>query len=63
MSSSASLRLIALLVGVCGAAATLLMSRAAAKRLNLPILGTLRSFAVAGVPPEIMVRARLIVAL
>jgi acetyl-CoA acyltransferase 1 len=30
------------------------MSRATAKRLNLPILGTLRSFAVAGVPPQIM---------
>ena len=37
-----------------GAAATLLASRAAAERLGLPILGTIRSFAVAGVPPEVM---------
>ena len=37
-----------------GAAATLLMSRAAAARLGMPILGTLRSFAVAGVPPQVM---------
>lgn len=37
-----------------GAAATLLMSRATARRLGLKHIGVLRSFAVAGVPPEIM---------
>ena len=37
-----------------GAAATLLMKRETAQRLGLKILGSLRSFAVAGVPPEIM---------
>jgi len=37
-----------------GAAAALLMTRGRAKKLGLPILGVFRSFAVAGVPPEIM---------
>jgi len=37
-----------------GAAATLLMTRAKAKALGLPVLGVFRSFAVTGVPPEIM---------
>eukprot|EP00455_Lapot_gusevi_P004823 TRINITY_DN1199_c0_g1_i3.p1 TRINITY_DN1199_c0_g1~~TRINITY_DN1199_c0_g1_i3.p1 ORF type:complete len:426 (+),score=210.44 TRINITY_DN1199_c0_g1_i3:73-1350(+) len=37
-----------------GAAASLLMTRAMAEKLNLPILGVFRSFAVAGVPPDVM---------
>ncbi|KAF0690312.1 Aste57867_18293 [Aphanomyces stellatus] len=37
-----------------GAAACLVMTRAAAEKLGLPILGTFVSYAVAGVPPEIM---------
>ncbi len=37
-----------------GAAATLLMTRAKAKSLGLPIIGVFRSFAVTGVPPEVM---------
>jgi len=37
-----------------GAAATLLMRRSVAEKLKLPILGVFRSFAVSGVPPEIM---------
>jgi acetyl-CoA acyltransferase 1 len=37
-----------------GAAATLLMKRSLARKLNLPILGVFRSFAAVGVPPEIM---------
>ncbi len=36
-----------------GAAATLLMTRAMAQKLKLPVLGVFRSFAVAGVPPEV----------
>ncbi|MCB9796496.1 MAG: thiolase family protein [Alphaproteobacteria bacterium] len=37
-----------------GAAATLIMSRAKAEELGLEPLGVLRSYAVVGVPPEIM---------
>ncbi|CAK4267652.1 hypothetical protein LEN26_007894 [Aphanomyces euteiches] len=37
-----------------GAAAVLVMTRQAAEKLGLPILGTFVSYAVAGVPPEIM---------
>lgn len=37
-----------------GAAAVLAARRKVAKRLGLPILGTFRSYAVVGVPPEIM---------
>ena len=37
-----------------GAAATLLMTRATAARLGLQPLGVWRSYAVAGVPPEVM---------
>uniref|UniRef100_A0A8C6RA78 3-ketoacyl-CoA thiolase B, peroxisomal n=1 Tax=Nannospalax galili TaxID=1026970 RepID=A0A8C6RA78_NANGA len=37
-----------------GAAAVLLARRSKAKELGLPILGVLRSFAVVGVPPDIM---------
>jgi len=37
-----------------GAAATLIMERSVAEKLGLPILGVLRSYQVAGVPPEIM---------
>ncbi|MES2640336.1 MAG: thiolase family protein [Myxococcota bacterium] len=37
-----------------GAAATIIMAREVAERLGLPILGVLRSYQVAGVPPEIM---------
>jgi acetyl-CoA acyltransferase len=37
-----------------GAAATLIMAREVAEKLGLPILGVLRSYQVAGVPPEIM---------
>jgi len=37
-----------------GAAAVLAMKRSTAKKLGLPILGTFRSYAVAGVPPSIM---------
>lgn len=37
-----------------GASAVLLASRAEAQRRGLPILGTLRSFAVAGVDPAVM---------
>ncbi len=37
-----------------GAAASVLMSRARAEELGLPILGTLRMYSVVGVPPEIM---------
>ena len=37
-----------------GAAATLVMERSRAEALGLPILGILRSYQVAGVPPEIM---------
>jgi acetyl-CoA acyltransferase len=37
-----------------GAAATLIMAREVAEQLGLPILGVLRSYQVAGVPPEIM---------
>ncbi|OQR92766.1 3-ketoacyl-CoA thiolase A [Achlya hypogyna] len=37
-----------------GAAACLVMTRAMAEKLQLPILGSFVSYAVAGVPPEIM---------
>jgi acetyl-CoA acyltransferase 1 len=37
-----------------GAAASLIMTRAMAQKLGLPILGVFRSFAVSGVPPEVM---------
>ncbi|KAL4222905.1 3-ketoacyl-CoA thiolase [Mactra antiquata] len=37
-----------------GAAAVLVASRAEAERRGLPILGTLRGFAVTGVPPDVM---------
>lgn len=37
-----------------GAAAVLVASRAEAERRRLPILGTLRSLAVTGVPPDVM---------
>jgi len=37
-----------------GAAGVLLMSRKKANELNLPIMGIFRSYAVTGVPPEIM---------
>ena len=37
-----------------GAAAILLARRSKAEQLGLPILGVLRSYAVVGVPPDIM---------
>lgn len=37
-----------------GAAAVLLMRRSLARKLRVPILGIMRSFAVVGVPPDIM---------
>lgn len=37
-----------------GAAAVLLARRSYARKNNLPILGVFRSYAVVGVPPEIM---------
>ena len=37
-----------------GAAAVLMARRSYAKKHNLPILGTFRSFAVVGVPPSLM---------
>lgn len=37
-----------------GAAAVLLARRSKAEELGLPILGVLRSYAVVGVPPDIM---------
>ena len=37
-----------------GAAAILLARRSKAEELGLPILGVLRSYAVVGVPPDIM---------
>ena len=37
-----------------GAAAALLMTRAKAHKLHLPIMGVFRSFAVVGVPPKLM---------
>jgi len=37
-----------------GAAAVLVARRSAAKKLGLPVLGTLRGYAVVGVPPAIM---------
>jgi len=37
-----------------GAAACLIMRRSAAAKLNLPIMGVFRSYAVAGVPPDVM---------
>ena len=37
-----------------GAAAVLLASRSAARRYGLPVLGVMRSFAVVGVPPDVM---------
>lgn len=37
-----------------GAAAVLLARRAKAEELGLPILGVLRSYAVVGVPPDVM---------
>lgn len=37
-----------------GAAALLLARRSKAEELGLPILGVLRSYAVVGVPPDIM---------
>lgn len=37
-----------------GAAAVLLAKRSRATQLGLPILGVLRSFAVVGVPPDVM---------
>jgi len=37
-----------------GAAAVLAMRRSVAKKLGLPIMGTFRSFAVVGVPPDVM---------
>ena len=37
-----------------GAAATLIMSRAKAEALGLPILGVMRMYTVVGVPPDIM---------
>ncbi|CAH1788613.1 unnamed protein product [Owenia fusiformis] len=37
-----------------GAAAVLLATRSAARRQNLPVLGVLRSYAVVGVPPDVM---------
>ena len=37
-----------------GAAAVILCNRAEAERRGLPILGTLRGFAVKGCPPDIM---------
>lgn len=37
-----------------GAAAVILARRSFAKKNNLPIIGVFRSFAVAGVPPEVM---------
>ncbi|XP_013388669.1 3-ketoacyl-CoA thiolase A, peroxisomal [Lingula anatina] len=37
-----------------GAAAVLLARRSAAKKLGLPVFGVIRSFAVVGVPPDVM---------
>lgn len=37
-----------------GAAAVLLARRSKAEELGLPILGVLRSYAVVGVPPDVM---------
>lgn len=37
-----------------GAAAVLLAKRSAALRHNLPVLGVIRSYAVVGVPPDVM---------
>ena len=37
-----------------GAAAVVLARRSVAKRLGMPILGVFRSFAVVGVPPDVM---------
>ncbi len=37
-----------------GAAATIIMSRAKAEELGLPVLGVLKSYQVVGVPPDIM---------
>lgn len=37
-----------------GAAAVLMMKRSTAKKLNMPILGKFLSFAVVGVPPDVM---------
>lgn len=37
-----------------GAAALLLAKRSKAAQLGLPVLGVLRSFAVVGVPPDVM---------
>lgn len=37
-----------------GAAAVLLARRSAAAQLGLPVLGVLKSYAVVGVPPEVM---------
>lgn len=37
-----------------GAAAVILARRSAARQHGLPVLGTLRSFALAGVPPDVM---------
>lgn len=37
-----------------GAAAILLARRSKAEELGLPILGVLRSYAVVGVPPDVM---------
>jgi len=37
-----------------GAAAVLLARRSAAKRYNLPVIGVFKSFAVVGVPPDVM---------
>lgn len=37
-----------------GAAAVLMARRSAAKKHGLPILGVFRSFAVVGVPPDVM---------
>lgn len=37
-----------------GAAAVLLAKRSKAAQLGLPVLGVLRSFAVVGVPPDVM---------
>jgi len=37
-----------------GAAAVLLAKRSVAKKLGLPVLGVFRSFAVVGVPPDVM---------
>lgn len=37
-----------------GAAAVILARRAYARKNNLPVIGVFRSYAVVGVPPEIM---------